>query len=246
MTSRTYYEDFFATEPEQKPITYTGFVLDNSMLLHYRQPASGQAKTVKPTGAKPEPKPKQHAEAPRVMTRDEFAVENRLAAGSEKSLNPEDPDCPRMQNLHLGRTLQDVREQLKEARDEHLAYKAAVLPLLEQYKGEAAKIDPLEKQLDKFKNDISGYVFQIRRLMPFEQEMPAEKAKNAELTQELVDAKAKIVVLEAGVDPEVEKLKQDTLHFNALIFEQENRLHPMNYRVRSKSISGKASQLAVY
>jgi len=122
-----------------------------------------------------------------------------------------------MQNLHLGRTLQDVREQLKEAREEHIAYKAAVLPLLEQYKGEAAKIDPLEKQLEKAKNDISGFVFQIRRLVPFEQEMPEEKAKNAKLTQELVTAKARIAELEAGVDPEIEQLKQETLRLEAAL-----------------------------
>ena len=179
------------------------------------KPGSGQAKAgrVKLEGVKPDPK--QTDQAPRAMTRAEFAVEHEFAAGSEKSLNPEDPDCPRMQNLHLGRTLQDVREQLKEAREEHIAYKAAVLPLLEQYKGEAAKIDPLEKQLEKAKNDISGFVFQIRRLVPFEQEMPEEKAKNAKLTQELVDAKARIAELEAGVDPELERLKQETLRLEA-------------------------------
>jgi len=224
MQSYNKFDEHFDTEPEQKPLASCIYPTNGKFMISYpkltNKPGSGQAKAGrgKPTGVKPDPKQSAPvAEAPRAMTRVEFAAEHEFAAGSEKSLNPEDPDCPRMQNLHLGRTLQDVREQLQEAREEHLAYKAAVLPLLEQYKGEAAKIDPLEKQLEKAKTNISGFVYQIRRLVPFEQEMPVEKAKNAELTQELVTAKARIAELEAGVDPELERLNQETLRLEAAL-----------------------------
>lgn len=252
MQSYNEFDEHFDTEPEQKRSPYI-VVHDEkmaTMMLSFptltslaRKPGSGQAKTDRVKLERVKPEPKQAAQAPRALTRAEFAVEHRLAAASEKSFDPENPNSPRVQTLALTEANVELTQTLRGVEQKFMQYKAAIMPRLAQYEEDVARIEPLKAELVKTKDMFEKLSYQVRRLTPFELEVIAEKARYAELvkerdddnvtilglqlkvdtivplTQELDAAKARIVELEAGVDPELERLKQETLRLEAALTE---------------------------
>ena len=231
MQSYNKFDEFF--EPEQKPTSYI-FVPDASMIYSSRKPAaSGQAKTtdrVKSTGVKPEPAD-QRAEAPRQLTRAEFAAEHNFRpVASEKSFDPEDELSPRV----IQQELLDARAEMSHLRAAYYEYKKAVEPQL-------AEIGRLEAEAVSNTTALVRLSVDIGKLPKIEQEMATLKAKNAELlkelvddndlivelrdkvgtiaplTQELVTAKARIAELETVADPELEKFRLELIRLETAL-----------------------------
>jgi len=237
MQSYNRFDEHFDMEAEQKPLASCVYPTNGKFMISYpkltNKPGSGQAKAGrgKTEGVKPDPKQtdQRAAEAPRAMTRAEFAVEHNFRpVASEKSFDAENELSPRV----IQQELLDARAELTLVRKAHYEYKKAVEPQL-------AEIGRLEAEAVSNTTALVRLSGDLVKLPDIEQELAAVKAKNAELTKELVDdndliirlqdkvdtvapltqelvtAKARIAELEAGVDPEVEKLKQETLRLEA-------------------------------
>lgn len=227
------FDEHFDTESEQKPLA-CAYATNGALVFSHpkptNKPGSGQAKAgrVKLEGVKPDPK--QTDQAPRAMTRAEFAVERDLTpVASEKSFDPADELSPRVM---MEQELLDARAELTRVRKAHYEYKKAVEPQL-------AEIGRLEGEAVSNTAALVRLSVDVGKLPKIEQELAAAKAKNAELTtelvddndiiialqqkvgtiapleQELVDARARIAELEAGVDPQVENLRLEALRLEA-------------------------------